>query len=350
MEYMEKDFRRLIRMAFITSPILAIYNAAPISLFLNSGMISPEIRVLPQIDNPIGIFLPIFFITFNALVIWLFNIWLVKKTLKMNLTSGVRYLLSFLFILLLFVTISSITSQVRSLPSQLGVLKYYPLVGTAANNVFILIMIDLVLSRGKRAALEIEKANLQSLNLKARHEQLKQQIQPHFLFNALNTLKLLIKKRPDAAEMYTVRLSSFLRTSISDGLEEKLSIKEDLEIFENFMELQKVRFPDAIEYSCTISPETLTGAFLPAFTFQTLAENAIKHNGFNVREPLRIEISEVESMILFTNNMIPRNQEIESTGIGLKNLSERFQIISGGDIQIEKNEESFLVKIKAIQT
>ena len=209
-------------------------------------------------------------------------------------------------------------------------------------------MIDLILNRERRARLEIEKANLLATNLKSRHELLKQQIQPHFLFNALNTLKLLINRDQGSAEAYTIRLSSFLRASISDGLEEKLSIKKDLEIFADFMELQMVRFPGGINFHTAISDDTLQKGFLPAFTLQTLAENAIKHNEFSSSHPLVIEINEIEGNILFSNTYTPKKVVSDSVGIGLKNLSERFRILCGRGVEVENDGRFFMVKFKAI--
>ena len=345
---MKKDTRKLIRMAMVTSPLLAIYNVTPISLMLNSGMIKGELPLLPNPDSSYRFVFPVVFITINALLVWLFNIWIVIKARERNIGVGVRYMLSFLFTFFLVVTFSTIGSHLRPFPDEISIFRLYPLVGMAANNIIILIIIDLILNRERKAALEIEKANLQALNLKSRHDQLKQQIQPHFLFNALNTLKILISKDQSGAESYTVRLSNFLRSSIAEGFEEKVTVKKDLEIFEDFMELQKVRFPDAIKYGYFISKALLHQAFLPAFTMQTLAENAIKHNEFSAAKPLIIEVYEQDGVMLFSNNYAPLKQQTNSVGIGLKNLSERFKILSGEGIEIEQDQNCFNVKYKVI--
>ena len=257
MNLSSKNLRKLVTVALITSPILAIYNVAPITLLINSGHFNPQQHLPPKIiDNPLGILLPITIITINAMLIWAYNIWLVRKAHVNNMNPWKKYLLSFAFVPVLVGSLMFLTWQIRGMPIGIGSLRFYPLIGSAANNAIILIIIDLVLSRERRMALEVEKANLESVNLKARHEQLKQQIQPHFLFNALNTLKLLIKRNPDTAESYSVRLSNFLRASILEGMDEKHSIADDLRLLEDFMELQKERFPQAIEYNYSISANT----------------------------------------------------------------------------------------------
>lgn len=345
---MKKDTQKLIRMAWITAPLLAIYNVAPISIFLSSGVLDYQSMPYHQIPHPWRILIPVCFITFNTLILWYFNIWLVREAKKRNLTSSQRYLIALLFTLGFVFVVTTLGTYLRPIPGQLKNFRYYPLVGMVANTAFILIIMDLVLSRGKRAALELEKSGLLAANLKARHEQLKQQIHPHFLFNALNTLKLLIKNQQPEATTYTVRLSRFLRASLTQGLEDKMSIEQELAVFKDFMELQKVRFPEIITYQVNLSNETINNGYLPAFTFQALAENALKHNAFDQGKPLHISIDEEGEDILFVNNVIPFDRKPESTGIGLINLSERFRIISGQDIAVESQPQVFSVKLKAI--
>ncbi len=345
---MKKDIRILLKTALITAPLLAIFNVAPISLFLSSGLSSPNARMLLKMDNPLWVLFPVFFITINALIIWFFNIWLVFRAKQIGMAPSRRYALSFMFTLSLIGLLQWVTSSIRPSFEDMGGLQFYPFIGWAANNAFILIMIDLILNKEKRVALEIEKANLEALNLQSKHEQLKQQIQPHFLFNALHTLKLLIGKDPKDAESYTIRLSSFLRASISDGFKEKASIRKEFEVFKDYMELQKVRFPGAIHYSHAISDSIMRQGYLPTFTLQTLGENAIKHTEFSVEDPLIIDIQENEGIISFANNYAPKRTVPISVGIGLTNLSERFKILSGENIEVSLEQEVFMVKLKAI--
>lgn len=333
-------------MAWITSPLLAIYNVAPITLFLNAGVLRDDLMPFRQLDHPIKVLIPIFFITSNTLIVWYFNIWLIRQANQHHWVTGLRYAVAILFTLSFMLIVTTLSAQVRTVPEHLQQFRYYPFIGMASNTIFILIMIDLIMSQGKRAALEIEKAGLLAANLRSRHEQLKQQVQPHFLFNALYTLKLLIKNDEPAAESYTVRLSRFLRASIVQGLEDQLTVKQELEIFKDYMEMQKVRFPDGITYVHNLSPQTTNSGYLPAFTFQTLAENALKHNAFDSEHPLTIRISEVAEGIRFVNNVIPGVRQPNSTGIGLANLSERFRIISGRDITVEENNHQFIVTFK----
>ena len=345
---MKKDTRKLIKMALITSPLLAIYNVAPISLMLNSGMIKVELPLLPNPNSSLRFLFPVTFITLNALIVWLFNIWLVSKARNKRLGVGARYLISFLFTFFLVITFSSIGSQVRPFPQEISVFRLYPFVGMAANNTFILIIIDLILNREKKAALEIEKATLEAANLKSRHEQLKQQIQPHFLFNALNTLKILVKNKRSSAEHFVVNLSNLLRSTLADQGTEKVSIKRDLEILDDFLHLQQVRFPGSITYQHSIPQKILESRQLPVFTLQILAENATKHNVLSQKKPLKITIDYENEFIHFKNNLNPMIKQPDSTGIGLTNLSERFQMLTGKDLKVDKRMDDFTVSIPII--
>ena len=229
-----------------------------------------------------------------------------------------------------------------------GAIKYYPYIGTAANNAFILIMIDLVLSRSKRSRLEYEKINLKVLHQRARHDQLKQQIHPHFLFNALNTLKILMKKSDKDAENYLITLSNFLRLSIADGKKELISLKEEMEILSQFLSLHEGRFPNLIHCSINITERQKSIYKVPVYGIQILVENAIKHNAFSKLNPLKIDIDLEDEWVIVTNNILPRQQHLASTGIGLQNLSERTKMLTSHDIEVIKTEEKFTVKVKTV--
>ncbi|MEO9871953.1 sensor histidine kinase [Ekhidna sp.] len=336
-------------MALITSPLLGIYNVTPISLLLSSDLVISNLQA-PFFDNPFGFLLPASFITVNALMLWGINIWLVSwfQREKITIKGNLRYLLSYAFVFLLLLLIQQTMNKVRPIPIEIGNMRYFPFIGAMVNNTIILILIELMLTRSRKAQLELEKAQLEVLNEKSRYNQLKQQIKPHFLFNALNTLKLLVKNKTENAENFVINLSNFLRSTLTDQSTEIMLIKKDFEIFEDFMQLQQVRFPDALNYACDIPLKVQETNYLPAFTLQILAENATKHNSMSKQHPLKISIKYKNESIIFSNNINPKRKEPESTGIGLNNLSERFQILSGSDIAVEKQDNQFKVSFKVI--
>lgn len=196
---------------------------------------------------------------------------------------------------------------------------------------------------------ELELVRLQSANMESTIQLLKQQIQPHFLFNALNTLKSLIRKKPDLAEDYVIQLSDFLRTSISSQRMDVVSLQQELELCENYMAMQKIRFGEALFYQVNISDESKRKFVIPIFSLQPLLENAIKHNESTKQFPLTISITEEAGYIMVKNNLKIKRFVEPSTGNGLSNLSERYRILFNEKIIIDQSSSDFIVKIKLIE-
>lgn len=226
--------------------------------------------------------------------------------------------------------------------------KYAPFFSSFFTNAFVLFMQELVLLRERKATIEMENAQLKIQRSEAINQQLKQHIHPHFLFNSLSILKSLIHKNPDVAEEYVIRLSDFLRISISSNEANVVMLKEELKLCEDFVQMQKIRFGDALVVSINIPETTLTTGYVPVFSLQLLLENAIKHNALTANAPLSISIKEDNDWLCVSNN-IQKKQSIEnSTKSGLANLSQRYKIISGHDIIIRDDENTFCVSIKIL--
>lgn len=217
---------------------------------------------------------------------------------------------------------------------------------------FIYLIQNFTLSQYEKSRIELELLKLKSSRAETVNQLLQQQIKPHFLFNALNTLKSLIRKQPEQAENYLIRLSDFLRASFvntanGSGLS---SVGEELEICNNYMEMQKVRFGAALRYVVDPALEACgPEARLPVFSLQPLLENALKHNIATVDRPLAIELRRDGDRITVSNNLQYRNSIEHSTGNGLANLRERYKVISEDKVLVRKDEHRFSVSIKILQ-
>jgi LytS/YehU family sensor histidine kinase len=183
--------------------------------------------------------------------------------------------------------------------------------------------------------------------MEATYQQLKQQVNPHFLFNSLNTLKTLIRKQPDNAEIYLNKLSAFLRKSIEYDQMSVITLEEELNFCMNYIDLQKVRFGDALQFVMDISEEAKTG-FVPVFSVQQLLENAIKHNALTQESPLFICLKMSSNRLIVSNNIQEKITRDESTGIGLVNLTERYQLLSGDEVIITQADGAFSVSLKIL--
>jgi len=204
-----------------------------------------------------------------------------------------------------------------------------------------------MLLREKKAIIESENAQLKIKNIEATYNQLKQQIHPHFLFNSLNTLKTLIRKHPQDAEVYLKKLSDFLRASITLNNENLVKLSDELKFCLDYLELQKGRFGEALKYSIAI-PEEVKSGYVPVFSVQHLMENAIKHNALTIENPLLIEVNYDNMRIVVTNNLQSKGKTEETTARGLANLAERYKILSGDEIILQPDDNHFSVSLKIL--
>jgi len=280
-------------------------------------------------------------LTIGILLFWLFNIYLINK----NISTVARYISSYLatFILHSGTIFIMTTSQEFIKPINFLV---YSIIATLAVNSIILIIINAELLKRKKDFVESEYQKLKVISLEAQKKVLLQQLHPHFLFNALSTLKSLIRVNVEQAEDYSVKLSEFLRYSINVHSNELVTLKDELQFAQDYIELQKVRFGDALICKTDISPTKLT-LKLPAFALQTLLENAIKHNSFTEKKPLNIVVKEIDGRICVTNNKSPKPL-IQASGTGLKNLNERYRMISDLSIEVIDAESEFTVYLNLI--
>src|SRR5690625_6092884 len=155
-------------------------------------------------------------------------------------------------------------------------------------NSYVLLLQNFLLHQHEKKRIEMELLQLKAINSETKNQLLQQQIQPHFLFNALNILKSLIRKYPETAEAYLVRLSDFLRVSVSGNKTGLATVREELKLCEDYMEMQKIRFGNAICYDVKIQEDDdCIARYLPFFSLQLLVENAIKHNELTELHPQR---------------------------------------------------------------
>jgi two-component system, LytTR family, sensor kinase len=213
----------------------------------------------------------------------------------------------------------------------------------------IIILQDLVVTREKKAVIEMENTQLRLRNAEAANLQLMQQVQPHFLFNSLSTLKSLIGISQEQASEYLVRLSGFLRASLSSNATSLLQVGKELELCADYLEMQQMRFGAALAFSIDIPAEVREGGYLPIFSLQLLVENAIKHNVLTAARPLFISVAYADGWIRVGNNLQRKQAEVESAGTGLVNLRERYKALSGDVVRIEETGEVFSVYIKVLE-
>ena len=189
---------------------------------------------------------------------------------------------------------------------------------------------------------------LARVHLVSQFETLKKQLDPHFLFNSLNTLASLIELNNEPAQAYLERLSDVYRYVLETRNKTTVSIEEELQFLEAYMYLNKVRFRDNLLISKDLSPG-IYEKHIPALSLQLLVENAIKHNVISKENPLHIQIySQGEEIVVENNKQIKSTLE-RSTRVGLNNIRERYQLLTARSISIRNTEDSFQVSLPLLQ-
>jgi PAS domain S-box-containing protein len=186
---------------------------------------------------------------------------------------------------------------------------------------------------------------LQKENLQSQFEVLRQQVNPHFLFNSLNVLTSLIKLEPDLAEKFTEHLSKVYRYVLENKDNDLVDLNTELDFLDAYMFLLNIRFMDKIKMDVNIILDTQQYYILP-LALQLIIENAIKHNTMSKKMPLHIKIFVDElQMLNVTNNLQERESHMTSTGVGLKNIAHRYKLLEMPEPEFYKTETHFVAKV-----
>ncbi len=188
---------------------------------------------------------------------------------------------------------------------------------------------------------------LREQNLIFQNETLKSQVNPHFLFNSLNTLSSLVNSEVEIAEQFIARLSVIYRYILDNSSKLKVPLKEEIDFIKDYYYLHQIRSEGKIFLDIEIAEQDILYEILPV-SLQLLIENAIKHNMATQEKPLRINIYIEEQNIIVKNNIQKMATQVVSTNIGLKNLNERVKLLTGKEIDVMEFEGNYFVKVPLI--
>ena len=197
---------------------------------------------------------------------------------------------------------------------------------------------------------KLSEANLNLLVKESELNVLRSQLNPHFLFNSLNSISSLTISDPDTARDMIIKLSEFLRYALKHGEREKTRLAEEIKNIELYLQIEKIRFGDKLVFEKTISGSCDEG-LIPNMILQPLFENAVKHGVYESTEPITIRMiceGDNSGMKLdISNNFDPKQVSRKGAGIGLKNVRNRLKLIYGRDdlVRVEKTEDEFHVRL-----
>ena len=178
----------------------------------------------------------------------------------------------------------------------------------------------------------------------AKFESLKNQLDPHFLFNSLNVLTSLIGENPAQAEKFTTKLSKVYRYVLEQRNKDLVPVSEELKFAKTYMQLLGMRFEDAVQFHI---PDEISDSDLKIvpLSLQLLLENAVKHNVVSPSKPLSITIYQEDNYLIIENNINPKEAIGKSTKVGLQNIADRYGLITQKGVKIENNNKTFKVSL-----
>ena len=197
----------------------------------------------------------------------------------------------------------------------------------------------------KQQAVVMENERLKNENLTTHYNMLVGQINPHFFFNSLNSLAMLVREKHDEKALtYIDQLSYTFRYIIQNGQSTLMTLDEELKFVEAYSYLFKIRYADKLFFDIDIEEKYRTWT-LPALSLQPLIGNAVKHNTITRSKPFHISIRTENGWLVVSNPKVPKLEPEPSTGIGLENLRNRWHLITGRDIEIIDTDKEFVVRM-----
>lgn len=195
-----------------------------------------------------------------------------------------------------------------------------------------------------RARLEVQAAELEKEKFNLQYHQLRNQVNPHYLFNTLSSLDGLIQINPELASEFVQHMAKVYRYVLQHKQNEVVSLEEEIRFIDHYVELLNIRYAKGLDVRCTIS-EAAKDKGIVMVTIQMLIDNAIKHNVVKAEQPLQIVIRDSGDHLVVSNSKQLRGQIETSNGQGLQQLKQLYAYHTGREIIIETNEEQFTIRI-----
>ncbi|MEL6719103.1 MAG: histidine kinase [Bacteroidota bacterium] len=202
--------------------------------------------------------------------------------------------------------------------------------------------------RQENAQLQLRNTQLEKANVLSQIEVLKEQLNPHFLFNCINILTALIPQDSERAVTYTNNFAKLYRKLLEVKDQTIVSLEQELEFTNKYISLQKTRFEDSLIVKLDI-PNNKMRDCLPPFTLQLLVENAIKHNIISSSTPLTITIEVIDNQLIVSNVLQERKGVRNSTGIGLNSLIGRYKLLTSEKPTFQKSDDRYIASVPLVE-
>jgi len=257
----------------------------------------------------------------------------------------VKFFLTSLFLVLLISTAATLFIQLTQRIHADTDLTFKLALGfTFRVNLFLHSINAIVFFMNKNKSNEIEKEVLLKESAEARFAALRNQINPHFLFNSFNVLSTLVHKDPDTASRFIEQMSKVYRYLLSNQNNRIVTLQQELEFLDAYIFLLKIRFGKNLHIENKLEKDNSESHIAPA-TLQMLIENAIKHNVVSKAQPLHIRLFEENNFFIVENDVQRKSVSEDSTGTGLRNIRQRYNFLCGENAVIVQSNGKFTVRI-----
>jgi LytS/YehU family sensor histidine kinase len=282
-------------------------------------------------------FTNLFIYFFLGFILFLTHCYMLEKNIKPVLRHAIIWIFAFLMINLSFklhLEILDVKQEdIHGLAGYLfGQSLLVSVISVMSANVIYLI------DRQREHQVQIEK--LAAENIRSQYMALKSQVDPHFLFNSLNTLNTLIPQDPDRAQQYLNEMSNLMRHSLTQ--KENISLEDELSVARSYANLMNIRYGDALTFEFNVE-NRLLGSMIVPFSLQILLENVVKHNTITKAMPMNVRIFTQGNSLVVSNPIQPKKEPAQGEGIGLNNLSERYRLNWNRNIEITSDNKTFTV-------
>lgn len=196
---------------------------------------------------------------------------------------------------------------------------------------------------------KLKKEQLERLKAEAELEALKTQVDPHFIFNSLNTLSHLIEEKPAKAKVFNDLLADIYRYILQNRSKDLVLLRDELDFLNDYFSLLKIRFENAVSLQLLIDKNIPDNYLIPPISLQILIENAVKHNEFSDATPLIITVESRNESIVVHNEVRRKTLRKATSKIGLQNLGERYKIITSKEISILQDQHAFNVVLPLLK-
>jgi sensor histidine kinase YesM len=270
--------------------------------------------------------------------------WLIKPYLRFSFSVFLELVLGILILTIVnwFIFILIQKQEISILFSKTSEGSKYLIILTIAG--ILIINSSHFFRSWKQAAVNEEKLKREKLAIE--YEALKNQVNPHFLFNSLTALSSLVYKDHERAIAFISEFSNVFRYVLESREKEVVDFTTEKKLLESVSYMNQIRYENSLQIKINLSDAT--DKYIIPMALQMLLENAIKHNSMSVNKPLIVEIMEENGYVVVKNNLQAKKSEIVSNKIGLENIKSRYKYLSDKDVLVEKSNEEFVVKIPVL--